>query len=121
MSIQRFEPTSRHSHVVIHSGIVYLSGQVSDRGGSITDQTKHCLERIDRLLAIAGSDKTKILQTTVWLADIVDFGAMNAVWEAWAHPKHLPSRSTCQVKLVEPRFKVEITVVAAVDSTKMPA
>lgn len=114
MSIKRLERSSRMSQAVIHAGMVYLSGQVGSEGASVSEQTKQCLESIDRLLAQAGSDKAHLLQATIWLADIADFGAMNAVWEAWVDRQNPPARSTGQSALVAPGYKVEITVVAAV-------
>ncbi|NBT33168.1 MAG: RidA family protein [Rhodobacteraceae bacterium] len=82
--ITRIESGARMSQAVVHNGMVYLAGQVGNPGESVTAQTQTVLAEIDRLLAAAGTDKSKILTAQIWLADInADFGAMNAVWDAW--------------------------------------
>ncbi len=113
MTIKRFESGPRMSQAVVHGGLVYLAGQVGQPGTSIEDQTRHILAEIDRLLAQAGSDKSKLLTATLWLADMADFAAVNAIWEKWIDPANPPTRATGEVKLVTPDYKVEIIVVAA--------
>src|SRR5574337_1664779 len=85
MTIRRLETGPRMSQAVIHNGVVYLAGQVADsaKGKSVAEQTREILGKIDRMLAEAGSDKTKILSATIYLADIGAFAEMNAVWDAW--------------------------------------
>ncbi|HYF57680.1 MAG TPA: RidA family protein [Burkholderiaceae bacterium] len=115
MTIQRLHVGPRMSDAVVHAGTVYLAGQVAkdpsqDTGG----QTRQILERIDALLAESGSDKTRILSAQIFLADIADFAAMNAVWDAWVPAGHTPARATIEAKLAAPKYRVEIMVVAAV-------
>ena len=85
MTITRFHAGPRMSQAVIHGSTIYLAGQVADqaKGKSVGEQTKEILAIIDRLLGEAGSDKTKLLSTTIYLADIGTFAEMNAVWDAW--------------------------------------
>ena len=112
--ITRIETGKRMSNAVIHDGIVHLAGVVGEPGSDITGQTKECLAEIDRLLALAGSDKTRILRTQIWLAEIGrDFAAMNAVWDAWVPQGHTPARATGEAKLAAPEYLVEIIVTAA--------
>lgn len=111
--INRIDTGTRMSQAVIHNGTVYLAGQVGEPGTSVTEQTKAILEKIETQLAAAGSDKTKILQATIWLADMADFGEMNAVWDAWVAPGHAPARACGESKLATPDYTVEIIVVAA--------
>ena len=113
MTIKRFESGPRMSQAVVHNGLVYLAGQVGEPGASIEDQTRHALSEIDRLLALAGTDKSKLLSTTLWLADMADFAAVNAIWEQWIDPQNPPTRATGEVKLVTPDYKVEVIAVAA--------
>jgi enamine deaminase RidA (YjgF/YER057c/UK114 family) len=115
MSIKRLHTGPRMSQVVIHGDTVYLAGQVADKaaGGSVADQTKEILDKIDSLLAEAGSDKTKILRTTIWLADIGTFAEMNSVWDAWVPQGHTPARACVESKLAAPQFTVEIGIIAA--------
>ncbi|MDE3028027.1 MAG: RidA family protein [Paracoccaceae bacterium] len=113
MTITRLESGPRMSQAVIHNGIVYLAGQVGKPGDSVADQTRTCLAEVDRLLALAGTDKTRILTAQVWLADATTVADMNAVWEAWAAKGHTPARATGESKLVAPEYLVEIIVTAA--------
>ncbi len=114
MTISRLHAGPRMSQAVIHGDTVYLAGQVADeaKGGSVTEQTKEILASVDRLLQEAGSDKTKLLMATIYLADIATFAEMNAVWEAWVPAGHAPARATVEAKLVAPVYTVEIACIA---------
>jgi enamine deaminase RidA (YjgF/YER057c/UK114 family) len=111
--ITRIEPGPRMSNAVVHNGIVYLAGQVGNPGDSVADQTRTILAEVDRLLALAGTDKTRILRAQIWLADISAFAQMNAVWDAWVPQGHTPARATGEAKLATPDYLVEIIVTAA--------
>lgn len=112
--IKRLDVGARMSGAVVHNGVVYLAGQVGNPSDSVTEQTKTCLAEVDRLLAAAGTDKTRILKAQIWLADInADFPAMNAVWDAWVPQGHTPARATGQSALATPDYKVEVIVTAA--------
>ncbi len=114
MTIKRLHPGPRMSQVVIHNGVVYLAGQVAkDPEKDVTDQTRQVLATIDSLLAEAGSDKSQILSATIYLADMADFPAMNAVWDAWVPAGSTPARATVEASLATPKYQVEIMVIAA--------
>ncbi len=115
MSIQRLHVGPRMSQAVVHGETVYLAGQVADqaKGKSVGEQTTEILAAVDRLLAEAGSDKTKILSATIYLADIATFPEMNAVWDAWVPAGHAPARATVEAKLAAPAYTVEIACIAA--------
>ena len=115
MTIARLRAGPRMSQAVIHGSTIYLAGQVADqaKGKSVGDQTKEILAAIERLLAEAGSDKTRILSATIYLADIATFGEMNAVWDAWVLARHAPARATIEAKLAAPAYAVEIACIAA--------
>jgi enamine deaminase RidA (YjgF/YER057c/UK114 family) len=115
VSIQRFETGPRMSQAVVHGNTVYLAGQVAQRAGgkSVTDQTRDILEAIDKLLAAAGTDKSKLLSAQIFLTDISTFGEMNKVWESWVSPGNTPARATTEAKLAAPEYTVEIMVIAA--------
>ena len=104
---------ARMSQIVIHGDTVYLAGQVGTPGASVTQQTKDCLEKVEALLAEAGSDSTRILQCVIWLADMADFAEMNAVWDAWVPAGHAPARACGEAKLATPDYRVELIVTAA--------
>lgn len=113
--ITRFDVGPRMSEMAVHNGTIYLAGQVADDGNAdIAGQTSQVLAGIDALLAQAGSDKSRILRAQIFLADLADFAAMNAVWEAWVVPGHTPPRATIQGSLARPEWKIEIVVTAAV-------
>lgn len=111
--IERMGTGPRMSSIVKHNGTIYLAGQVGE-GGTVAEQTADCLQKVDDLLAQAGSDKTHILQTIIWVADMADFAEMNAVWDAWVPQGHTPARATGEAKLAAPKYKVEVIVTAAV-------
>ena len=114
-SIQRFDVGPRMSEMALHNGTVYLAGQVAeDAAQDIRGQTRLVRAAIDALLARAGSDKSKILRAQIFLADLADFAAMNAVWEAWVVAGQTPPRATVQAALAKPQWKIEIVVTAAV-------
>ncbi|MFS8037235.1 RidA family protein [Xanthobacter sp. AM11] len=112
MSIERLDKGRRMSEAVIHGNTVYLAGQVAE-GADVASQTSAVLASIDSLLARAGTDKSRILTATIWLSDIANFAAMNAVWDAWVDQENPPARATSEGKLAAPKYLVEIIVVAA--------
>lgn len=113
MTIRRIEPGPRMSQAVVHGDTVYLAGQVGAPGESVAAQTRAVLAQIDRLLAEAGTDKSRILSATIWLADIADFAEMNSVWDDWVDPANPPARATGESRLAAPEYRVEIIVTAA--------
>ena len=112
--IQRFDVGPRMSEMAVHNGVAYLAGQIAeDAKQDIAGQTRQVLAAVDKLLARAGSDKSKILRAQIFLADLADFAAMNAVWEAWVVPGQTPPRATVQAALAQPSWKIEVVVTAA--------
>lgn len=122
-TIQRTHSNARISKIVRHGGLVYLCGQTAKGSPSadagIAEQTAEVLARIDALLVEAGSDRSRILTTTIYLRDIAaDFAGMNAVWEAWLADNRqaiAPARTTVQAALATASLRVEMSVVAAVN------
>ena len=113
--IQRFDVGARMSDMAVHNGVAYLAGQVAaDATLDAQGQTADVLRQIDALLARAGTDKSRILMAQIFLADIADFPAMNAAWDAWVAAGSAPPRATVEAKLAKPEWKVEIVVKAAV-------
>ncbi|UWR63732.1 RidA family protein [Phaeobacter inhibens] len=111
--IERHHIGTRMSKIVKHGETIYLCGQVGTAGASITQQTQDCLDKIDALLAEAGSDKSRMLQCTIWLSDMANFAAMNEVWDAWVPEGAAPARACGEAKLARPELLVEMIVVAA--------
>ncbi len=113
MTIERLQSGRRMSQAVIHNDLVYLAGQVGAPGEDARTQTRAILASIDTLLTEAGTDRSRLLQATIWLADMTDFGAMNEIWEEWIGGANAPTRATGEVRLATPDYKVEIIVTAA--------
>ena len=112
--VQRFDVGARLSEMAVHNGVCYLAGQVAgDATQDITGQTKQVLAAIDALLARAGTDKSKLLMCQIFIADLADFPAMNAVWEAWLPAGNAPPRATVKAALARPEWRVELVVTAA--------
>lgn len=111
--ITRLHVGDRMSQAVSYNGTIWLAGQVGKAGDSVADQTRTILSQIDSLLAECGSDKTKILQATIWLASMDDFPEMNGVWDAWVPKGHTPARACGEAKLATPDYTVEILITAA--------
>jgi enamine deaminase RidA (YjgF/YER057c/UK114 family) len=122
MAIDRIQPGPRMSQAVIHNKTIYLAGQVASAtsGGSVAEQTKEILSKIDGLLATAKSNKSQILSATIWLVDMGTFAEMNAVWDAWVAPGSTPARATVlSSRLASADYKIEIGVIAAqLESTR---
>jgi enamine deaminase RidA (YjgF/YER057c/UK114 family) len=113
-SIQRFHVGPRLSETAVHNGTVYLAGQVpDDTTQDIRGQTAQVLAMVDRLLAEVGSDKSRILMTQIFLANISEIVAMNEVWDAWIPAGNTPPRATVQAAMANPAYKIEIVVTAA--------
>src|SRR5258706_10626045 len=99
---------------VVHTAVFSRGGQPpADATQDITAQTEDVLATIERLLREAGSDKAKLLWAQIFLPDMKDFPAMNAVWEKWVAPGQTPARATVEAKLANPAYKVEIMCTAA--------
>jgi enamine deaminase RidA (YjgF/YER057c/UK114 family) len=112
--ITRLDQNARRSRAVIHGDTVYLAGSTADdRKADIAGQTAQVLAKIDEMLAASGSERSKLLSITIWLADMADFAAMNTVYDAWVVQGHTPARCCGEVKLALPDIRVEIMATAA--------
>lgn len=118
MSIERVLPSTRYSEAVIVNGLVFCAGMVPECSSSDARiQTEDVLAQIDALLAQCGSDKSKLVDATIYLAEMADYAAMNLAWDNWVTPGQAPARATVEAKLADPHWKVEIKVVAALGSS----
>ncbi|MCH8106002.1 MAG: RidA family protein [Proteobacteria bacterium] len=114
MSISRQHTNSRMSQIVIHGNTIYLAGQVADnKSADITLQTQQVLDKIDTLLAEAGSSKSNILSAQIWLTSIGHYSEMNSIWDAWVPEGNAPARACTEARLAAPEYLVEIGVIAA--------
>lgn len=115
MAIQRFENGPRMSRVVVHGDTVYLAGLTAETsvGKSVGEQTTEVLARIDGLLKQGGTDKSKLVQATIWLQDIRVVDEFNKVWDAWVVAGSAPARACIEARLQSPAKMIEIQVTAA--------
>lgn len=114
MTIERIETKQRMSRIVKHNGTIYLCGQVcADATQGITEQTQTMLDKVDSLLAQAGSDKEHILSATIYIKSMEYFAEMNAVWDNWVPEGHAPARACITADMAREALLVEITVIAA--------
>lgn len=114
MTIERLDTGRRMSQAVMHGDTIYLAGQVGEAGATVADQTRQALARVDALLERCGSSRERILQATIWLADMdADFAEMNAVWDEWVPEGAAPARAAGEARLALPDLRVEVIVVAA--------
>ena len=114
MTIERIETKQRMSRIVKHNGTIYLCGQVcADATQGITEQTQTMLDKVETLLAQAGSDKEHILSATIYIKSMEYFAQMNAVWDNWVPEGHAPARACVTADMAREALLVEITVVAA--------
>lgn len=113
--IQRLHVAARYSEAAVFNGVVYLAGMVPEcEAQDIRSQTADVLRQIDLRLQEAGSDKTRILRTQIYLQDIGDIAGMNEVWDAWVVAGSAPPRATVQAALANPDYRIEVVVTAAV-------
>ena len=112
-NIFREDTNQRMSQIVIHDNTIYLSGQVGNKDSNdVATQTSEVLNKIEKLLFKAGSNKNKILSATIYLSDISYFEEMNKVWDNWLPENCAPARATVEAKLAYPELLVEISNIA---------
>lgn len=113
-SIARIDQNKRRSRAVIHAGTVYLAGQVADDAtADIATQTRQSLSKVDEMLKLTGTNKSRLLTAQIWISSMSNFEEMNAVWDAWVVAGETPTRCCGEVKLADPNHLVEIVVCAA--------
>lgn len=114
-TIKRVNVAKRLSDMAVFNNVAYLAGQVADDvSQDVTGQTAQVLATIDKLLAEAGTDKSRILMTQIFVANMKEFDGMNKAWDAWVADGNAPPRATIEARLASPDYKVEIVVTAAI-------
>ncbi len=113
MNIQRLGTTRRYSDAVIHGDTVYAVEVPQSLSADIATQTREVLAGIEKLLLAAGSDKSRLLQATIYLSDMADYEAMNAVWDDWLPAGTAPVRACVGIRLAHPGYRIEAVVIAA--------
>ncbi len=107
-----------YSQAVTVGGMIYSAGQIALHpdtmelvGGDVVAQTKQVFANLEAVLEAAGSSLARVVKTTVYLADMADFPAMNEVYAA-RFGDHRPARSTVAVKTLPKNARVEIDLIA---------
>ena len=114
MTVKRIDTNKLMSKAVIHGDTVYLAGlTASDSSQDVPGQCRQILATIDKYLAEAGTDKSKILSAQIWLTDIGTWADMNEVWVGWVDPANPPARAAVEAKLEVPALSIENMVIAA--------
>jgi enamine deaminase RidA (YjgF/YER057c/UK114 family) len=112
----RYDVDKRFTNAISYGNVVYMSGQVGE-GKTIEEQTRFALAELDKALKSAGSDKSQILELTIWLSDISrDYNAVNAIYDEWIIPGKPPPRACVQAKLYSDECYIEVRAVAAKNS-----
>lgn len=110
---KRHLPTPIMHRVVEHNGMVFVGGTTcDDESLDMAGQTREILAKIDRYLAEAGSDRTKLLSATIFITDMELKPQMDAVWKAWLAPESFPARATVGVADLGGDTLIEIVVTA---------
>ena len=114
--MQYIEQGKFYSKAVVYHGVAYISGQipVNTADGTFAEQTQDVFASLDAAMQAAGTDKSKLLSVTIYLADMNDFAAFNPLYLQWLDGLNLPARATVQAAPVAPQYKIEIAVIAAV-------
>lgn len=109
-----------YSQAVVHNGVLYTSGQVpldpvtgEIVGSDIQSQANQVLKNLEQILKEAGTDFSKVIKTTCFLADMKDFAAFNEVYASYITEK--PARSCVAVKELPKQVLVEVEIIAAIE------
>jgi enamine deaminase RidA (YjgF/YER057c/UK114 family) len=116
VKIERIGVQTRWSDLVVHNGTLYVVEVPATIEADVTTQTREVLASLEDSLRQAGSSKSQLLMVTIFLDDIRDLDAFNAVWDAWVPPGTAPVRACVQARLGKVGYKVELQVTAAVGS-----
>ena len=100
------------SRSVVHDGLVFTVATAIVKSASLYDQTKQALNVLDESLQQAGSNKSRVLQVTVYITDMTQKAEMNRAWQEWVDLENPPQRA-CVGVVLEGDDKVEIVAIAA--------
>jgi len=110
--IQRINPAAQWSDAVVHNGTAYFV-EVPESGADITSQSQVVFAQAERTLALAGSDKSRLLIATIYLKHMSDRAAFNAAWQAWLSEGCAPARVCVSAEMASPDYLLEIAFTAA--------
>jgi enamine deaminase RidA (YjgF/YER057c/UK114 family) len=111
-SIQRINPAAQWSDAVVYNGTVYFV-EVPESGTDMASQTQAVLAQAERTLALAGSDKSRLLVATIYLKHMQDRAAFNSAWQDWLPQGCAPARVCVSAEMASPDYLLEIAFTAA--------
>lgn len=113
--ITRREKTPIMHRIVEHNGVIHFGGVLADHlnGVSMRGQITQVCAKLDKLLADAGSDKSKLISATLFITDMNQKQEMNEVWTSWLEARDLPTRATIGVSDLGQDVLIEVVVTAA--------
>ena len=113
-AIVRHDSSAILSRAVEYNGMVFLAGLTADDYSlDIKGQTDQVLKKIDKYLAAAGTNKTRILSTVIYISKMGNKEEMNKVWQTWMDKANAPARACVEAQLGSPSTLLEIMVTAA--------
>jgi enamine deaminase RidA (YjgF/YER057c/UK114 family) len=118
--IERIGVTRRWSDAVVHNGTAYFVDVADDPTQPIHGQVRQILNQIEARLRLVGSDRTRLLQVLIYLANLADAAALNSLWDDWVPAGHAPARACVQAGLA-PGYLVEMVITAAIGTAISPA
>jgi reactive intermediate/imine deaminase len=115
-------PVGPYNQAVLAGGVLYCSGQIAldpTRGalvgeGDVEAETRQVLTNLQAVLAAAGATPAQVVRTTVFLIDLADFAAVNALYAEVFNGAVAPARACVQVAALPKGAKVEIDAIAVV-------
>ena len=112
MTITRTPGKPGRSQTVEYNGMVICVGTAPDTTQGMKGQTQQALAKIDEYLAIAGTDKSKLLHAMMYVSDIDRWEEMQEAWMEWVDTDTCPTRA-CVQTILDKNFQVEIVATAA--------
>ena len=114
------EPKGHYSPAVVHNGLIFVSGQLpmnhatgEVETGAIEKQTEIALRNVEAILTAAGSDLNQVLQMTIYVSEMDDWGKVNEVYKRILG-EHKPARAIVPVKTLHFGTQIEIQAIATV-------
>ena len=113
-NIVRHDPGAILSRAVEYNGMVFLAGLTADDYSlDIKGQTEQVLKKIDKYLAAAGTNKSRLLSVVIYINKMANKEDMNKVWQVWMDKANPPARACVEAQLGSANTLLEIMVTAA--------
>lgn len=114
MTIHRINPCKRWSDVTIFNRVAnFVEVPETDTKADIVGQVQQIFAQAEERLTSIGSDKSRILSTTIYITDFANLSRLNEVWDGWFPEGCAPSRACVKAELADPEYLVEMVFTAA--------